>query len=71
MVRFSKFEILNRSTQKVTNNYQSVKIFKTVCDRRSRGRVFIPYWLRIPNEQGVEVTALWIGNTKLSLHEIT
>ena len=43
VVRFSKFEILNRSTQKVTNNYQSVKIFKTVCDRRSRGRVFIPY----------------------------
>ena len=39
MVRFSKFEILNRSTQKVTNNYQSVKIFKTVCDRRLRGRV--------------------------------
>ena len=43
MVRFSKFEILNRSTQKVTTNYQSAKIFKTVCDRRSRGRVFIPY----------------------------
>ena len=43
VVQFSKFEILNRSTQKVTNNYQSVKIFKTVCDHRSRGRVFIPY----------------------------
>ena len=115
MVRFSKFEILNRSTQKVTSNqegyieeltrlsqclnaktgfvhfwsvyqsflywifmfqiehyqkilegqclnsirltaplyillasnYQSVKIFKTVCDRRSRGRVFIPYWSKV------------------------
>ena len=45
VVRFSKFEILNRSTQKVKNNYQPVKIFKTVCDRRSRGRVFIPYWV--------------------------
>ena len=50
VVRFSKFEILNRSTQKVTNNYQSVKIFKTVCDRRSRGRVFIPYCIGLISE---------------------
>ena len=39
------FKIRNRSTQKVTNNYKSVKIFKTVCNRRLRGRVFIPYCL--------------------------
>ena len=37
-------KILIRSTQKVKSNYQSAKIFKTVCDRQSRGRVFIPYW---------------------------
>ena len=47
VVRISKFEILNRSTQKVTNNYQSVIIFITVCDRRSRGRVFIPYCIPV------------------------
>ena len=60
VVRFSKFEILNRSTQKVTNNYQSVKIFKTVCDRRSRGRVFIPYCLykRAPDGKRAWLSAL-------------
>ena len=39
-----KFKILCRSTQKVTINYQSVKIFNTVCDRQSYGHVRIPYW---------------------------
>ena len=35
---------LNRYIQKVTNNYQSVKIFKSVFDHQPHGRVFIPYW---------------------------